>query len=230
MKFDVYCDESSPDLLYHKEADKYSLIGSLWMPFEKRDDFKNSIKIIKSNYHYYSEIKWNKVSKNYKDFFIALAAFFFETNYLRFRAIIIESDKIDLIKFHKNDAELSFYKFYYQLLHHWLLDFNEYNIFLDYKTNKERFRLKELRSALSNSNFSTVIKNVQSIPSKQSLGIQFADFFVGAINSKFNSIITNEAKLAVISKIEELNKGEILPTSKTIEKFNIFKIKLQGGW
>jgi len=230
MKFDVYCDESSPDLLYHNEANKYSLIGSLWIPHEKRAEFKESVKAIKDKHHYYSEIKWKKVSTNHKAFFEELVTYFFETDYLRFRSIIIESDKIDLVKFHKSDAELSFYKFYYQLIHHWLLDFNEYNIFLDYKTNKERFRLKELWQVLTNSNLTSNIENVQSLPSKQSLGIQLADFLVGAINSKFNSNITSEAKLSVIAKVEELNKSAIIPTSKSVEKFNIFKINLQGGW
>jgi len=230
MKFDVYCDESSPDLLYHREASKFSLISSLWLPHEKRVEFKQSINEIKEKHHYYSEIKWKKVSNNHMDFFVDLATFFFSAEYLRFRAIMIESDKIDLVKFNQGDAELGFYKFYYQLLHHWLLDFNEYYIFLDYKTNKERFRIKDLWKALSNSNFTTNVKNVQSIPSKESLGIQLADFLVGAINSKFNSKIKNEAKLSVIAKIEELKGSELMPTSKTVEKFNIFKINLQGGW
>lgn len=230
MKFDVYCDESSPDLLYHREANKYSLIGSLWLPYDKRAEFKQSINEIKKNHHYYSEIKWKKVSNNFKGFFIDLVTYFFQTEYLRFRVILVESNKIDLIKFHKSDAELSFYKFYYQLIHHWLLDFNEYNIFLDYKTNKERFRIKDLRNALSNSNLTTNIINVQSIPSAQSLGIQVTDFLTGAINGKFNSQITSEAKISVIDKIEEFIGKEISPTGKSVEKFNVFKINLQGGW
>jgi type III secretory pathway component EscV len=230
MKFDVYCDESSPDLLYHREASKYSLIGSLWLPHENRTEFKQSVTEIKEKHHYYSEIKWKKVSNNHKDFFIDLINYFFETEFLRFRSIVIESDKIDLVKFNKGDAELGFYKFYYQLLHHWLLDFNEYNIFLDYKTDKERFRINDLWKALNNSNFTTSISNVQSLPSKQSLGIQFTDLMLGAINGKFNSGVTSEAKLSIISKIEELLKREISPTGKNVEKFNVFKINLQGGW
>lgn len=230
MKFDVYCDESSPDLLFHKEANKFSIIGSLWIPFDKREEFKNRIKEIKNSHHYYSEIKWKKVSINKQDFFIDLVNYFFEAEYLRFRSIIIESDMIDQIRFNKGDAELSFYKFYYQLLHHWILDFNEYNIFLDYKTNKERFRLKELWRVLNNSNLTTRIFNVQSIHSAQSLGIQFADFLTGAVNGKFNSQIKNVAKLSAIMKIESFIGKEILPTGKSEEKFNIFKINLQGGW
>ncbi len=230
MKFDVYCDESSPDLLSHQVHNKYAIIGSLWMPYENRNQFKEAIKRIKEKHKYYFEIKWKKVSKNKNDFFLDLVEFFVETDYLRFRSIIIESSKVNQIKFNKGDAELSFYKFYYQLLHHWLLDFNEYNIFIDYKTNKEIFRIKELHKVLKNSNLTTDILNIQSIPSKQSVGIQLTDFFIGAINGKFNSKLTNSAKLSVIKKIEELLNRQILPTGKNEEKFNIFKINLQGGW
>jgi hypothetical protein len=230
MKFDVYCDESSPDLLCHKEENKFAIIGSLWMPFDYRNEFKNHIKEIKEDHHYYSEIKWNKVSNNKIDFFIKLIDYFFSTDFLRFRSILIESNKVDLIRFNEGDAELSFYKFYYQLIHHWILDFNEYSIFLDFKTNKELFRLKELHKVLNNSNLTTEILKVQSIPSSQSFGIQLTDLLIGAINGKFNSSITSEAKISVINEIEKKLSSQIQPTNKSEEKFNVFKINLQGGW
>ena len=53
------------------------------------------------------------------------------------------------MRFNQNDAELSFYKFYYQLLYHWIFDFNEYNVFLDYKVNRDKKRLNTLHKALN---------------------------------------------------------------------------------
>ncbi len=67
MKFDVYCDESRPDLLSSSNPRaRFMVIGSLWLPRETRGALKSAI------------------------------------------------------------HELGFYKFYDQLLHHWILDFNEY--------------------------------------------------------------------------------------------------------
>jgi hypothetical protein len=38
------------------------------------------------------------------------------------------------------------------------------------------------------------IENVQALPSKELLGIQLADFLMGALNGKVNGKITSEAK------------------------------------
>jgi len=134
------------------------------------------------------------------------------------------------VQFSGGDPELNFYKFYYQLIHHWILDFNEYNIFLDYKVNRERYRIQTLKKVLINSNLSSGIKNVQSLPSKESLGIQLTDLFIGSINGKFNRQIRSDAKLQVIYSIESYVNRPIAPTPKSEEKFNIFNINLQGGW
>ncbi len=44
MEFDVYCDESYPDLLISKHSDKtYLVIGSLWLPANLRRKTKEDI-------------------------------------------------------------------------------------------------------------------------------------------------------------------------------------------
>ena len=230
MEFEIYCDESCPEVLRDKSAHNYLVLGSLWMPAERRDEFKESIKQLKEEFNYTLEIKWNKVSPAFVDFYKALVNYFFETDYLRFRALTVKSANIDLVKFHEGDAELSFYKFYYQLIHHWILDFNDYSIFVDFKINKERTRLHTLREALNNSNLTSLVKFVQSIPSDESLGIQIADFLMGTVNGKFNGNTKSEAKKAIIKIIESKIEHEIKPTAKDEEKFNVFNINLQGGW
>jgi hypothetical protein len=116
------------------------------------------------------------------------------------------------------------------MLHNWILDFNEYDIFLDYKRNKQRARLNKLKEVLINSNLSSVVKNVQALPSTQSLGIQFCDLILGAVNGKFNESITSSSKQKIITKIETNFGSSISPMSINDTKFNIFNIKLQGGW
>ncbi|MFZ2323654.1 MAG: DUF3800 domain-containing protein [Ignavibacteriaceae bacterium] len=225
MKLDVYCDESCSEVLFDRTAHRYFALGSLWMSEKYREQFKDEIKKIKSDHNYKLEIKWNKVSPKFIDLYKALLEYFFENENLRFRALIVESEKIDLVKFHQGDAELSFYKFYYQLLHHWILDFDEYNIFLDYKINKEKFRLNVLREVLTSASLSSVISNVQSIHSKESLGIQLSDFLLGIVSSKFNDTFKKEGtkeKLIVLTE-NKLGKN-ISPTTKDESKFNIFNL------
>lgn len=135
-----------------------------------------------------------------------------------------------MVKFHNDNSELSFYKFYYQLLHHWILDFNEYYIFIDHKVNKDLNRIHKLKNVLNNANLFSSIENVQALPSNEMLGIQLADFLMGALNGKVNGKITSEAKLDIIRDIEKSLGNSIKPTPKAEEKFNVFKINLQGGW
>ena len=230
MKFDVYCDESNPEVLKDKSANKFLVLGSIWLPTEVRQQFKTDIADIKEKHGYNNEIKWNKVSPSNEVFIHALIKYFFANKNLRFRALLVESEKVDLIKFHQDDGELSFYKFYYQLLHHWIYDYNDYSVFIDHKVNKDHNRISKLWEVLDKANLFSSILNVQAIHSKESLGIQIADLLTGCINGKFNGNLSSSAKLSAIAEIEKWLDHPIRQTSKSVEKFNIFRINLQGGW
>jgi uncharacterized protein (UPF0248 family) len=230
MKFEVYCDESSPEVLWDKKANKFLVLGSIWIPSDYRKEFKDSIKQIKTKYNYRNEIKWNKVCPSNLAFYLELIEYFFSTDNTRFRAIMVEAEKVNMIKFHNDDSELSFYKFYYQLLHHWILDFNDYSIFIDHKVNKDFSRIHKLKDVLSKANLFSSVENVQALPSHELVGIQLADLLMGALNGKVNGKTTSEAKHTVIKKIEEFLGKEIAPTPKAEINFNVFKINLEGGW
>ncbi len=231
MNFEIYCDESGLEALSHKEAHLYTAIGGIWMPADYRDIFKEHVTAIKRKYNVYGELKWNKISPSYFELYKEIIDYFFQTEQLRFRVILVEADKVNNYVFNNKDIELGFYKFYYQLLHHWIFDFNNYNIFLDLKVNRDKTRLKVLKDSLDNSNLTSGIPQVQGLPSEQSLGIQLADILTGLTNAKFNKEITSTAKLGLISHIENTYLGNtISATPKWEEKFNVFKINLQGGW
>ena len=232
MDFEVYCDESGLEALTNKNAHTYMAIGGIWHPAEKRKQFKEQLKAIKEKHSVKGELKWQKLSPKFYPLYKDVVDFFFNTDYIRFRVILIETAKVDNIKFNNEDAELGFYKFYYQLLHHWIFDFNTYNIFLDLKVNRKNSRLQELAKVLDLSNLTSDIKQVQGLPSEQSLGIQLADILTGLVASKFNEGVTSEAKLGLIKHIENtyIKDKLIAPTPKWEEKFNVFKINLKGGW
>ena len=133
---------------------------------------------------------------------------------------------------HNGDAELGFYKFYYQVLHHWILDQNEYTVFCDLKRNRDRTRLQTLQRVLNNANRTSVIKDVQSLPSPEVVLLQLCDVLLGAVSARINGRTDLGAtKEGVIANLERrLNRPRLGPTQKSEEKFNIFKIRLGGGW
>ena len=232
MQFEVYCDENYPDLFTSQNPNaRYMFIGSLWLPAELRQEAKAAIKNIRKKHALWGEIKWIKVSRQKLPFYMDLLDVFFAFGMdMRFRAIAIDCNSYKA-SYHNNDNELGFYKFYYQLLHHWILDYNEYRIFCDKKSNRKVDRLHILKNCLSCSNILSNISIVQMLHSHEVALIQICDLLLGITSSKLNEHLTpGSAKELLVEHVErKLNRG-ISPTSRTELKFNIFKIQLQGGW
>jgi hypothetical protein len=108
MKFDIYCDESCLEALTKKESHPFVGIGGLWLPTEKREETKTSLKDICRRHNINKEFKWNKLSPYYLDFYKEIIDYF-------------------------------------------------YYIFLDYKLNRNKGRLNELRKVLQYSNLTSTI-------------------------------------------------------------------------
>lgn len=232
MHFDVYCDESRPELLGSSNPEAtYVVIGSLWLPADAREPIKAAIHALRERHRVGGEFKWQKVSPSRLSFYRDLISLFANEPDLRFRCIAIDRNKVDLIRFHESDPELGFYKFYYQLLHHWILDFNDYQIFCDFKVNRRRDRLHDLRRCLGYANLSARITTVQAIRSEESVLIQLADVLTGAIASKLNRSIGDEGARAQVIRTLEEQVGRVLgPTTRGEQKFNVFRINFGGGW
>lgn len=229
MNFEVYCDESAQELFHNRPSgEHYVLIGGIWIKSENREAYKNSIKELRERYNLHGEFKWKRVSPSKIDFYIEIVKWFFKSD-IRFRTIVLRADELNAIKFHNQDNELMFYKFYYQLLHHWILDFNHYSIFVDTRTNRLHNRLKTLQECLNNSNLTSTV-SIQALPSNELDLIQVADLLIGAVGYKFHKRNTSEAKLEVIDVITKLLGREIFPTPKREEKFNVFRFRSGGGW
>jgi len=233
MDFDVYCDESHPDLLIsQKSSARFIVIGSLWLKRDSRKNFKNEVDEFKKQYLVGGEIKWGKVSPSRLEFYKRLISWFFDKEHnLRFRAIVIDREKVNLLTYHDNDQELGFYKFYYQLLHHWITDFNCYHIFCDFKVNRKKDRLQTLKECLGNSNLSSSVPIVQAVRASESVLIQMADLLTGLVSAKYNhSCLSGSPKDMLIQKCEGYLEKPISATGAQENKFNVFEINLKGGW
>ena len=231
MKIDVYCDETLPDLFTSKDPkEKLMLLGSLWIENELREQIKTQIKDLRKKHNCWGEIKWTKVSPSKEDFYLELVDIFFAYGMeMRFRCIAVDPKQVTW-SYHGDDKELGFYKFYYQLIHKWINDFNTYRIFLDAKKNRDLTRLSVLKDILNNQFNNSYTEQVQALPSKEVTLIQLSDFLLGATSAKLNQKeLTNTAKIKVIKHIEKRRGKEIAPTWSTENKFNVFKINLQGG-
>ncbi len=233
MNFDVYCDEARPDLLSsQKPQAKYMLIGSLWLEADNREKYKSDIHLLRDKYQIGGEFKWQKASPSRFEFYRELIDWFYaQDEKLRFRCIAVDHEKVNLFHYHQSDQELGFYKFYYQMLHHWIMDFNDYTIFCDYKTNRHRNRLHVLKSCLASSNLSSSVSNVQAIKSRESVLMQLTDVLTGAASSRLNGLLKKTStKLQIIKHLEQNLGRRIQHTSRSEQKFNVFVIDLQGGW
>lgn len=233
MEIDVYCDEAYPDLFSSgKPQAKYLIIGSLWLRRPDLESFKNVIHELRDQHQIGGEFKWTKVSPSKVEFYKALLTWFYQQGEnLRFRCIAIDHQQVDLIHFHQNDQELGFYKFYYQMLHHWIHPFNDYRIFCDHKNNRRRDRLHTLKDCLAHANLTAAVNTVQSVRSRESVMIQLSDVLVGTASSRMNNRLrVGSAKEAVTKHIEGLLNRRISSTALDEKKFNVFKINLHGGW
>lgn len=233
MRFEVYCDENRPDLFSSKNPlARFMVIGSLWLQSDDREEVKLALHQLRDKYRVGGQFKWQKVSPSRLDFYREVVGFFFARGQeLRFRCIAVEHDKVDLIHYHEDDQELGFYKFYYQMLHHWIMDFNQYTVFCDFKLNRDRDRLHVLQRCLNRSNLSAEVLNVQAVRSKESVLLQLCDLLTGAAAAKLNDgLRPGGAKAEVVTHVEQALGRPIAHTTRAEPKFNVFVINLQGGW
>lgn len=229
MKFDVYCDESRPELLTTTRAidHQFSLLGSLWLPFDQREEVKRKIKSLRSEYNVWGELKWTKVSEAKLEFYEDLLDMFFAEEAVSFRVIAINSSHLNIQRHHNNDPELGYYKFYYQLLIHRLAAGDEYSIFLDRRNNRLPNRLLKLKLVLSRGKPKATVSNLQAISSHESDLLQLCDILLGLTQSRLNSSNRGSvAKGKLLSHVEDKLGHVIQPTHLSESKFNIFQIRL----
>jgi len=65
--YNLYCDEST-----HIEHDKhpYMLLSYISLPYNQIKIHKEFLKNLKKKHHFYSEIKWTKVSNSKQSFYM----------------------------------------------------------------------------------------------------------------------------------------------------------------
>ena len=230
MKYEIYCDESCWEALYDKQSHKYASIGGVWIPAERRQIVKGLIAELKAKYGLYGEMKWNHICPKSVEMYKDLVNMFFDDDQMRFRAICIKASEVNHERFNAGNGELGFYKFYFQLIHHWMLMGNSYQVFVDFKTNGYRHRVKELGTILNHAS-TAELTQIQALPSDESVLIQLADVLTGAVSSAFNSNkLMSDSKQSIRELIESRLGHGIMGTWASEPKFNVFNINLRKDW
>jgi hypothetical protein len=223
--YNVYCDESRHD----DQKSAFMVIGSIWCPREHKEDWVGRLKKYRMNYKTWGEWKWKNVSPSRLRFYKQLVSDFVGDDLLRFRAIVVDRSELDYQKFHEGDEELGFYKFYYLLLEKWIEAGGEYYVLLDYKQNRDRKRVPELRAVLRNAvkSRNSVIGALEVLDSKEVLPLQIVDILIGAIGYQYNGIQTGAAKLELCAHIASLLHLPHLKISTQLNalKFNVFRFQ-----
>ena len=70
MRFEVYCDESRPDLLSsHNPQANYMVLGSLWLREKDRNSYKREIHLLRDKHKVGGEFKWQRISPSRISFY-----------------------------------------------------------------------------------------------------------------------------------------------------------------
>ncbi len=229
MQYVVYCDESRHD---GGCGAPFMAIGSLWTPREHKLQLTKTTRALFRQVGLNSEVKWSKVSTSRLDAYKKIVDFFFATDALRFRVIVVDQAKFDPQRFHGGDRELGFYKFYYELLIRWLEPGNEYLVLLDFKQNQGASRYRDLRAILSRKlRGEAKILDLTVIDSAETPLAQLCDLLTGAVASAWcGDTDPGSAKAELVSHITR-HRGlpflKIASASPAISKFNVFQIELQ---
>lgn len=230
VNYTVYCDESRHS---GGVGCQFAVIGGLWIQRDCRDSINKDLSALKKRVHLGAELKWSRVSLKKLDAYKEVSEYFWNNQYINYRAIIVDQSSVDYNKFHDGDKELGFYKFYYEMIEKWLHSDNDYNILLDFKNNADLKRLPKLHRVLRNfgQTRSISISNLTSIDSTQSNIAQLCDVLTGAVAADANGTAVGTPKAEMIRHIVQSRNVSPLSApsrSPAFSKFNIFRIALSG--
>ncbi|MBI1422102.1 MAG: DUF3800 domain-containing protein [Gammaproteobacteria bacterium] len=197
----ISCDESGVHGSHH-----YGF-GSLWMKWQRRGDFIESVRELRNRYGYQDECKWTRVSKSNYNFYEALVDFFFERQWLVFHCIVVRKSAVRKDIYHKNDWDLARRKHYTMLLtskmHKALRRYpdreQEFRIYIDpihSSYAKADEAMEVITNNVLNARFrkTSPVKSVITRDSRETLTIQLCDLLLGAVMETWQKKAETQAK------------------------------------
>ena len=216
--FNIYCDESC-----HLEHDhkRFMFLGSVHCAFPEVKRHTAHINALKSKHHFFAEIKWTNVSLSKWEFYEELIQYFFESG-MCFLAVGIDKSQIHCAGGGQPYDDF-YYRMYGNLLNAQVDTACHYDVYLDIKDTWSSQKVKRMKESL-NTEYG-VFRKVQCIRSEESLLLQLADFFTGALAYRANDAEKkNVAKVRVLEMIKGHCYQEDVRHTTCPDKFTLFYI------
>jgi hypothetical protein len=224
--FNIYCDESC-----HLEHDgqRSMVLGALWCPAKVARDCNVAIRAIKEKHGLARsfEAKWTKVSPGKLTFYEDLIEYFFQTEDLHFRALIVP-DKGKLR--HEDYGQTHddwYYKMYFDLLKVVLQPHSSYRVFLDIKDSRSAQKVAHLHRVLTNNMYDferKIVQTLQTVRSHEVELLQLCDLLLGAVSYANRNLVGSPAKQALVAQIRQRSGYKLTMTTLLREdKVNIFR-------
>jgi hypothetical protein len=222
--YNIYCDESC-----HLEHDIHPvmLFGAVWCPKEQVESAVRELRKLKERHRARGELKWTKVSPSRESFFLKVVDFFFSTDSLNFRCLIVDDkQKLDHSYYNQGSHDSFYYKMYYYLIKNVISRSCNYNVYIDIKDTRSQIKINKLKEVLCNAFYDfdqSMINNIQHVRSSEVELLQLADFLMGAVSYKSRNLASSRTKLAIIDRICERSGHSLQKTTPPWEsKFNLF--------
>jgi len=225
--FNVYCDESC-----HLEHDhqKAMVLGALWCPMEKNREIAVRLREIKQKHGLLPgfEVKWTKVSPAKTRLYLDLVDYFFDDDDLHFRALIVpDKSKLRHDAIPGQDHDTWYYKMYFDMLKVIFRPDARYRVYLDIKDTRGAEKTAKLHEVLCNNMYDfsrKVIERLQLVHSHEIEQLQLADLLIGAVSYLNRGLHGNQAKEALIARVQERSGYSLLKTTLfKEEKVNLFR-------
>lgn len=218
----IYCDESRHT---SNGEDPYMVIGAIACPREQKTEIYHAINLLRKKHDTWKEFGWKTLSPSRKGFYWELLELFCIRKELSFRCLVVDRNILDHEQYSDGDAELGFYKLYYQMLVHWLQPECAYHLYLDWQQNREQGRFKDLGHVLGKKlSGRAKIECLEPVGSKEQPLVQLCDLFIGAVGYAWNDRAGSETKVEFCNALAAgvgLSSLKV-STYRNAPKFNVF--------
>jgi hypothetical protein len=222
----IYCDESC-----HLEHDHLGVmvLGAIWCPQARTAALAEEARTLKKRFGLSPEweLKWVKVSGGRLDYYQAVLDWFWQTEDLHFRALVVpDKSKLDHDA-HNQTHDEWYYKMYFDLLKVIIDPKQQYNIYLDLKDTRGAAKVRKLHEVLSNAQYDfarSVIQRIQLVRSHEVELLQLADFLSGLIAYVNRELGTSKSKVALTEQLQRASGYSLRRTTLLREnKVNLFR-------
>lgn len=224
----IYCDESGGD------SQAYHGWGTFWIPAERRGDLAQVLRDLKRKHEFQGEVKWNRIGYRNAPFFRDICGQFFRSNWMMFHCLVFGASVLR--------RELSEDGLVEARLHHLnaLLQ-NKIDLF----SGSGRDKIYHVRVAPLPSSYAKEDEQIHGITnaqlrgamghapirtmltrdSRESAGVQFADFLLGSVLASWNERTAEDGPKAGLSRYiaKHLGWEDLRADTRPQEwKFNIW--------